>query len=506
MSQPVEDERTSGRCGKLQINRFHWIVFFTWQLSIYFAGQQLFNIFGNYSPKYRCRGEGNETSEFVKNCALLEACPVDQREFEEAAFYSTALEFDMVCGKRAHYSSLISSMQFFGVLIGTIFYGHLADKFGRKPISLLCLTLGILFVMLTAVSPGWVILMILRFLVGSSIGGTVVVVYTYVMELILPQQRVFLRAFFNWGWGRVALTLVCALFPSWRIASVVSGALLLPILPIIYFVFPESPMWLENKGRFDEMLRSEAKIARIAGIPPLKHRKKHDAHRESEATGKTYGIWDLFANRAIAQRTLILCLIWFIASVCSYTNDLNSSTLAGNFYVNQILFGVMIALSKLVIFVLDTYVPQFSRRLLHQIPQAFVVVCFAAISVILIFGGATLPVLLLNLVGTIFIEYTWDACYLSGAEGFPTEVRAIGVGTCSLTARVGALLAPQLAFLGTLWIPSPYVAVALFSLITLVLSCIFLPETKGSDLAVRDNEISLTHGHDNPKEEAVEML
>ena len=58
-------------------------------------------------------------------------------------------------------------------------------------------------------------------------------------------------------------------------------------------------------------------------------------------------------------------------------------------------------------------------------------------------NDAPVVVLVINLIGTVFIEYTWDACYLCGAEGFPTEVRAIGVGTCSLIARVGALLAPQ---------------------------------------------------------------
>jgi hypothetical protein len=60
-----------------------------------------------------------------------------------------------------------------------------------------------------------------------------------------------------------------------------------------------------------------------------------------------------------------------------------------------------------------------------------------------ILQGHPVFILVLNLIGTIFIEYTWDACYLCSAEGFPTEVRAIGVGTCSLIARIGALMAPQ---------------------------------------------------------------
>jgi hypothetical protein len=121
---------------------------------------------------------------------------------------------------------------------------------------------------------------------------------------------------------------------------------------------------------------------------------------------KLYSIRDLFANWTITKRTLILCLLWFTASLSSFANDLNSPTLAGDLYLNQILFAIMIALSKVVrhrlchlgsfstyifvhfqaIFFLDSFVPQFSRRALHQIPQACVVVCFAAMMLISIFG------------------------------------------------------------------------------------------------------------------------
>jgi MFS family permease len=138
-------------CGKLQINRFHLVVFFAWQLSTYFSiSQQLFPIFSNYSPRFRCV-EDNETTQFGKNCAALAACAPEAVELENAAFYSTVLEFDLVCGPRSYIPSMISSMQFLGVLLGTISFGHLADKFGRKPISLICIALGVIFVMLS----GW---------------------------------------------------------------------------------------------------------------------------------------------------------------------------------------------------------------------------------------------------------------------------------------------------------------------------------------------------------------
>lgn len=54
--------------------------------------------------------------------------------------------------------------------------------------------------------------------------------------------------------------------------------------------------------------------------------------------------------------------------------------------------------------------------------------------------------MVINLAGTVFNEYTWDACYLCAVEAMPTGMRASSLGSCSLIARVGALLSPTVGF------------------------------------------------------------
>ncbi|VDK80694.1 unnamed protein product [Cylicostephanus goldi] len=54
-------------------------------------------------------------------------------------------------------------------------------------------------------------------------------------------------------------------------------------------------------------------------------------------------------------------------------------------------------------------------------------------------------IIIINVIGVSLIELTWDACYLIAVESFPTHIRTIGMGTCSLAARVGALVAPQVS-------------------------------------------------------------
>lgn len=110
-------------------------------------------------------------------------------------------------------------------------------------------------------------------------------------------------------------------------------------------------------------------------------------------------------------------------------------------------------------------------------------------------------ILVVNLVGTMFIEYTWDACYLCAVETMPTGLRATSMGTCSLMARVGAILAPSLAYLNQLWAPSAYLTVVVLGLLNLTVSYFLLVETKDVVL----DKVTL-EAEQAAAEEQVEML
>ena len=59
---------------------------------------------------------------------------------------------------------------------------------------------------------------------------------------------------------------------------------------------------------------------------------------------------------------------------------------------------------------------------------------------------ATLTIVL-AMVGKAGISGGWAALQVFSAELFPTVVRNIGVGSCSFSARIGAIVAPQIVFL-----------------------------------------------------------
>jgi hypothetical protein len=50
------------------------------------------------------------------------------------------------------------------------------------------------------------------------------------------------------------------------------------------------------------------------------------------------------------------------------------------------------------------------------------------------------------LLGTLFIEFSWDVCYLTTIESMPTPVRASALSACSSVARVANIAAAFVGF------------------------------------------------------------
>uniref|UniRef100_A0A8R1I8Y0 MFS domain-containing protein n=1 Tax=Caenorhabditis japonica TaxID=281687 RepID=A0A8R1I8Y0_CAEJA len=419
---------------------------------------------------------------------------------EPAPFHSMVQDFEMFCGTAAYDAAWVATIQFIGVLVGAIVYGHLGDYFGRKPVSLFGITVGIGFGVASGFAPTWQLFAVFLFICGTSVACVLIVFYAYILEFIEAEQRVFLRTFFNWGYARLIFTLVCFLCGYWRSTAIVTSLLALPVLPVI-LVLPESPKWYLTKNRVREAREAQKRVAWLSGVPydieevDEQGEEKPETETKVQDT-KIYTIRDLFASRAIAQKTIVVGSLWFSTSLSSFGADLNSGNLDGNFYMSQFVSAAAIALSKISIFLLDTYWPSFDRRRLHQFPQIVMIACYTAIMVLMVTpsadcagqGSRNLAIIIINIIGASFIELTWDACYLVAAEIFPTRIRTIGIGTCSLLARIGALLAPQMAYLSDIYRPAPYAVVCSIGVISLLISCFFLPNTKGRDLADSEEE------------------
>ena len=156
--------------------------------------------------------------------------------------------------------SLFVACGFLGMFVGTIVFGMGSDRLGRRSAFIMLLLIYSTFTLAGAFAPSAAWLIVLRFFAGLGIGAEIIVIDTYVTEVVPSRAR-----------GRyVAITQVagfCAvpvvallsrllvpthfLVAGWRWVMVIgaSGALL-----TWWFRrrLPESPRWLESRGRAEE--------------------------------------------------------------------------------------------------------------------------------------------------------------------------------------------------------------------------------------------------------------
>jgi putative MFS transporter len=176
---------------------------------------------------------------------------------------------------KTSWTDLASGAQFvsagvFGMVLGAWSAGILGDRYGRRFSYQLNLLIFGLASFAAAAAPSMPYLIAARFVMGVGLGAEIVVGYATLIEFIPPSYRG------RWGAG-LSLFMNSALFASaiggyyvlptigWRWLFVAVGVAALGVWYLRKGV-PESPRWLEAKGREADAERIVARIEREAGV------------------------------------------------------------------------------------------------------------------------------------------------------------------------------------------------------------------------------------------------
>jgi MFS family permease len=153
---------------------------------------------------------------------------------------------------------LTGSVYIAGAICGALWFGRLADRYGRKRLFLITLGLYLAATLATAFSFGLISFALCRFVTGMGIGGEYSAINSAVDELIPARLRGLVDLAINgsyWlGTALGAIASVVLLDPDvlghewgWRAAFALGGCLAVAILLVRRHV-PESPRWLLVHG------------------------------------------------------------------------------------------------------------------------------------------------------------------------------------------------------------------------------------------------------------------
>jgi MFS transporter, putative metabolite:H+ symporter len=348
-------------------------------------------------------------------------------------------------GLDATQSQWINTANVGGLFFGALAAGWLADRHGRKLVFQLTLLVYSIFTGLAAASTGLAMLMVLRFCAGLGLGGELPVASTLVSEFSPAKRRgtivVLLESF--WAYGAVLAALLGYLvIPNlgWR------AVFLMGALPALYvFVLrrnlPESPRYLESRGRHEEAAAVVRQVAEQSGVvvPPEK------LLAEGSAVAKRTSIADLVAP-AYLRRTIALWVMWATINFSYYGIFLwlPSQFVRKGFSLDQALqYNLIIALAQIPgYFTAAYFVERWGRK------TTLVVYLLGSAVGAFFFGQVALAakdvnaILLWGSIISFFNLGAWGVIYTYTPEMYPTSLRGTGAGWAAAVGRVFAFLAP----------------------------------------------------------------
>jgi AAHS family 4-hydroxybenzoate transporter-like MFS transporter len=154
----------------------------------------------------------------------------------------------------------------FGMLLGSVCLGPVADRYGRKLVLLLSLAILALGTLACALAPNIEVLTALRFFTGIGLGGVLPNAITLSSEYSPARRRMLLVTLSYSGFtlglalgGWVAAMLLPLL--GWKGLLICGGLAPLFLLPLLWWVLPESICFMAGKPEQGGRLR--AILARI---------------------------------------------------------------------------------------------------------------------------------------------------------------------------------------------------------------------------------------------------
>lgn len=402
--------------------------------------------------------------------------------------------------------ALITTMVFAGMMCSSSIWGSISDKYGRKAELILCSVFTCYFGILSAFSPNFIWMLILRGLVGFGIGGAPqsVTLYSEFLPTASRAKCIVLVEIF-WAIGACfEVLLALAVMPTlgWRYLL---GFSAIPLL-----VFSGCCFWLPESARFDmtrgNRERALATLERIAkdNGKPMPLGKLIEPSSKATSRGS---LRELFIPE-LKKTTLILWIIWLVSAFSYYGIVLLTTELfetpdgchgTTNERKEEGCFVHCKSLTK------SDYV-DLTWTTFAEFPGLFITVIvieklgrkytmcleFLVFAVfVLLSNMCTIrPVLTFFLfVARALISGAFQAAYVYTPEVYPTSMRAVGLGACSGMARIGAIVTPFVA--QVLLKTSAYLAISTYGVMSLIaaVAAICLPiETKGRDMKDHSHE------------------
>jgi MFS transporter, AAHS family, benzoate transport protein len=385
-------------------------------------------------------------------------------------------------GIQATSAGFMVSSALFGMMIGAVFLGTVADRIGRVPAIVICLLLFSVFTATAGLTHDPLMFGIARFLAGLGIGGVMPNVVAQMTEYSPRRIRSTMVTLMFSGYsvgGMLAALIGKAMIEQYGWQSVFLAAGLPAILaPVIWKLMPESLAFLVRNERNATLQHILPKIN--ASYDP-QDKDRFALAGKGALTGSP--VRQLFAD----GRSLSTIMLWIAFFMCLFMVYALSSWLtklmasAGHSLGSALTFVLVLNFGAMIGAIAGGWLAD-RFNIKHVL---IVMYALSAISIGLL--GVKVPTLLLfflvGLAGASTIG-TQIVTYAFAGQFYPTAVRSTGIGWASGVGRSGAILAPiVIGFLVSKALPlqQNFIAIAIPGLVAMFAVCLIQTRRSSPD-------------------------
>ena len=413
--------------------------------------------------------------------------------FDTAVISGAEIQIQAVYGLSDFAHGFTMATALIGTIIGALFCGKPAEKYGRKR-SLI--VIGILY-LISAVFSGaivnWYAFMFFRFIGGLAVGASSVVGPMYIAEISPAQWRGRFVCFFQFN---IVLGIVLAYFSNYWIAGVprdwqwmiMAESIPALLFSVLMVTIPESPRWLVKRG--DES----------AAVAVFERTGESDVAGELDEIRKSLATDSVKGGRLFQKKYWKPLLIAFLISTINQLSGINAILYyaprlleeSGVFREGAMLQSIIIGLTNLTFTMLGMLIiDKVGRKTLIAIGAVGMVICQAMVArgfALDAFHGYYMLLFLMGYVA-FFALSLGATIWVVIAEVFPNDVRSGGQVFGSMTHWVwSALLTwffPLCLSIGGQYIFTIFSVIAALALVF----AWWMPETKGKSLEQIQKEL-----------------
>lgn len=340
---------------------------------------------------------------------------------------------------------VLLSAGLFGMAAGSLFIAPWADRFGRRPLILACVTVAGLGMLLSAFSQSATQLAVLRAITGLGIGGILASSNVIASEYSSKRWRGLAVTLQSTGYalgatigGLIAVALLSAW--GWRSVFVFGGLVTFAIIPFVLWRLPESLDFLLAK-RPDNALVRVNRLAQKLGYAPLTElppQPLREAHKGSSFK-------QLFSP-ALLRTTLLIWGSFFLTMfgfyfIMSWTPKLLVS--AGLSAQQGVTGGVLLSIGGIFGAAL---IGMLAARFKISHLLAVFMACTAVLLSLFVSSTSSLTTAFaLGLLIGLFSNGCIAGLYALASMAYDASVRATGMGWGIGIGRFGAILSPLVA-------------------------------------------------------------